>query len=97
MEQRTLCAAYKVRSNWINFYLTPNYIYTTLFASLAQYGLERVAFNLVVVGSNPTGGTFSWISNTGEKVSFVIVIMVRSNWINFYLTPNYIYTTIILS
>jgi hypothetical protein len=32
-----------------------------------------VAFNLVVVGSNPTGDTFSWISNSEEKVSFVIV------------------------
>ena len=26
------------------------------YASLAQSGLERVAFNLVVVGSTPTGG-----------------------------------------
>ena len=57
----------------LTFNLTPNYTYTTLYASLAQYGLERVAFNLVVVGSNPTGGTFSWISNSEEKVSFVIV------------------------
>jgi hypothetical protein len=78
----------------LTFNLTPNYTYTTLFVPLAQSGLERVAFNLVVVGSNPTGDTFSWISNAGEKVSFVIVIMVRSGWVNFYLTPNYTYTTI---
>ena len=29
----------------------------TILASLAQSGLERVAFNLVVVGSTPTGGS----------------------------------------
>ena len=30
--------------------------FMTILASLAQSGLERVAFNLVVVGSTPTGG-----------------------------------------
>ena len=45
----------------LTFNLTPNYIYKTLFVPLAQSGLERVAFNLVVVGSNPTADIIGFV------------------------------------